>query len=175
MTLQRTMHPTPLPSSCIVAGAVFTELFSPQQKAHQKSLVYLLKGYHRNRAENTLHCVRSCVCFLGMYILLKRKSMNRTLGEYEELEDCVCSQTCTTSGAILFCRICSVRVSAPPYLSGWALDYWPGYTYCLGGPPGSPSPALELHQKACTVREMQQEVRKSGQPLQVHLSITFVL
>lgn len=122
MTLQRTMHPTPLPSSCIVAGAVFTELFSPQQKAHQKSLVYLLKGYHRNRAENTLHCVRSCVCFLGMYILLKRKSMNRTLGEYEELEDCVCSQTCTTSGAILFCRICSVRVSAPPYLSGWALD-----------------------------------------------------
>lgn len=137
------MHRMPLPSSCIVAGAVFTKLFSPQQKAHQKSLIYLLKGYHRNHAENTLHCVRSYVCFLGMYILLKRKSMNRTLREYKELEDCVYSQTCTMRGVFLFCRTCSVRVSVPPYLSsqaqihlllGWAARV---SITCLGAAPES--------------------------------------
>ena len=74
--------------------------------------------------------------------------MNHTLGEFEELEDCVYSQTCTMRGVFLFCRTCSVRVPVPAYLSSQALGStgpdtltaWVGARLsitCLGAAPES--------------------------------------
>lgn len=102
--------------------------------------------------------------------------MNSTLREYKELEDCVYSQTCTMRGVFLFCRTCSVRVSVPPYLSSQALgSTGPDTLTVWVGCQGLHHLPWSCTRKQCTTREMQQEVRISGQALQGHLLITFAL